>query len=140
MKSLPCRILACLGVGLLSLGCAVAQERPPMPEPTYAEVKYGPHERNVLDFWKAPGDGPRPLIVHIHGGGFVGGDKRGFSPVFLQAARDAGISMAAIHYRFVGNGTIFPAPQQDGARAIQFLRSKASEWNIDPKQIGRAHV
>ncbi len=55
--------------------------------------------------------------------------------MLLNGARDAGISVAAIHYRFVGNGTIFPAPQHDGARAIQFLRSKASEWNIDPKKI-----
>ena len=38
-------------------------------EPTQANVSYGPHERNVLDFYKANGDGPRPLLVYIHGGG-----------------------------------------------------------------------
>jgi acetyl esterase len=114
---------------------AVAQERPSLPEPTVADVKYGPHERNVLDFWRAPGEGPRPLIVYIHGGGFVGGDKRSFPPVLLREAHNAGISFAAIHYRFVGNGVTFPAPQRDGARAIQFLRSKAQEWNIDPKRV-----
>ena len=42
--------------------------------PTKAEVSYGPHKMNVLDFWKAEGEGPRPLLIHIHGGGWVGGD------------------------------------------------------------------
>jgi acetyl esterase len=111
----------------------LAQAAPP---PTAANAKYGPHERNVLDFWKAPGEGPRPLLVHIHGGGFVAGDKSGIPGAFLRAALDSGISVASINYRFVGNGTIFPAPQQDGARAIQYLRSRAGEWNIDPKRVG----
>ena len=44
--------------------------------PTHANVSYGPHAMNVLDFWKAEGDGPRPLLVYIHGGGWTGGDKR----------------------------------------------------------------
>ena len=106
-----------------------------VPEPTFTEVAYGPHERNVLDFWKADSSSPTPLIVYIHGGGFVGGNKRSFAPEVFQAAMKSKISFAAIHYRFVGNGVIFPAPQQDGARAIQFLRSKAGEWNIDPKRV-----
>lgn len=106
-----------------------------LPTPTFADVKYGPHERNVLDFWKAESDKPAPTIVYIHDGGFVGGDKRSLSPQLLLESLDSGISCAAIHYRFVGNGVTFPAPQQDGARAIQFLRSKASEWNIYPKRI-----
>lgn len=106
-----------------------------LPAPTFADVKYGPHERSVLDFWKADSNKPTPTIVYIHGGGFVGGDKRSFSPQLLQESLDSGISCAAIHYRFVGNGVTFPAPQRDGARAIQFLRYKAAEWNIDPKRI-----
>src|SRR6185503_19680701 len=81
-------------------------------------------------------DKPTPLIIHIHGGGFVRGDKRQINPALLKAARNAGISFASIHYRFVdGKDTIFPAPQHDGARAVQFLKSKAREWNIDPKRV-----
>jgi acetyl esterase len=137
MCASPSRHFAACVIATLALvaSSASAQSRQALPDPTFAEVKYGPHERNVLDFWRAPGDGPRPLIVYIHGGGFVGGDKRSFPPIFLREAQSAGISMAAIHYRFVGNGVTFPAPQHDGARAIQFLRSKAAEWNIDPKRI-----
>lgn len=105
--------------------------------PTHADVHYGPHERQVVDFYQAKTDRPTPLIIFIHGGGFVAGDKRGLNQGMLQAALEAGISMAAINYRFVdGEKVIFPVPQQDGARAVQFLRGKAQEWNIDPKRIG----
>ena len=106
------------------------------PEPTHANVHYGPHERQVIDFYKAESEKPTPVIVYIHGGGFVGGNKDSYSPAMLNAAHDAGISFATVHYRFVdGEKIIFPIPQQDGARAIQFLRSKAKQWNIDPQRI-----
>jgi acetyl esterase len=103
--------------------------------PTHADVKYGPADRNVLDFYQADSDQPTPLVVYIHGGGFVGGDKRG-NLGMLPDLLDAGISFASIHYRFVdGKKVIFPAPQHDGARAVQFLRSKAQEWNLDPRRV-----
>ncbi len=106
------------------------------PKPTHENVSYGPHKRNVLDFYQAKTDTPTPLIVYIHGGGFVAGDKKSISPAMVRQANEAGISVAAIHYRFVdGKDVIFPVPQHDCARALQFLRSKADKWNIDPKRV-----
>ncbi len=102
-------------------------------EPTQANVAYGPHERNVLDFYKAKGDGPRPLLVYIHGGGWTGGDKKQDPKVF-QPFLDKGISYAAINYRLTPDNPL-PAPVHDAARAIQFIRTKATEWNIDTKHI-----
>src|SRR4051794_37525647 len=43
--------------------------------PTFSNVPYGKHERQVLDFFKADTREPAPLVVHIHGGGWVNGDK-----------------------------------------------------------------
>lgn len=104
-------------------------------KPTEADVKYGPAERNVLDFYQAKSERPTPLVIYIHGGGFVGGNKN-VAPAVLKTYLDAGISLAAIHYRFVdGKNVIFPAPQHDGALALQFLRSKSREWNIDAKRV-----
>ena len=109
-----------------------ADEPKPLP-PTQAEVSYGPHARNVLDFWKAEGDGPRPLLVHIHGGGWTAGDKKQ-SAATVQSFLDKGISYAAINYRLTPDNPL-PAPVNDAARAIQFLRTKAADWNIDTKHI-----
>ena len=52
---------------------------PKNPPPTVANFKYGPFERNVLDFWKAASDKPTPLLFYIHGGGWIEGDKSSFS-------------------------------------------------------------
>src|SRR5207248_9871746 len=47
---------------------------------------------------------------------------------------EKGISYAAVNYRLTGQAPL-PAPVHDAARAIQFLRSKAAEWNIDETHI-----
>jgi len=101
--------------------------------PTLAEVSYGPHAMNVLDFWKAEGEGPRPLLVYIHGGGWTGGDKKQSADNF-RPYLEKGISYAAINYRLTGDVPL-PAPVHDAARAIQFIKSKAAEWNIDKMRI-----
>jgi hypothetical protein len=72
-------------------------------------------------------------LVSIHGGGFVAGNKS-VQPQLLKDCLGSGISVAAINYRY-STQAIAPAPFQDGARAVQFLRSKYMEWNIDPKRI-----
>jgi acetyl esterase/lipase len=51
------------------------QPKGSLPPPTFEDVRYGPHERHVLDFWQAPSGRPTPVLVSVHGGGFVAGDK-----------------------------------------------------------------
>lgn len=130
------------------LGCypvqhASATEKlpePPVP-PTAAGVHYGPHERQVLDFWQAKSDKPTPLALIIHSGGWIEGDK---SQYFCEVPGllDHGISVAAINYRLIAHAKaqqVVPpvkAPLEDARRALQFLRSKAAEWNIDQDRIG----
>jgi acetyl esterase/lipase len=116
---------------------------PPLSPPTFAEVSYGPHERNVLDFWKAESAKPTPLLFFIHGGGWQGGDKsRVASLVNVPQLLAAGISVVSINYRFVpqahaaGIKPPVQAPLHDAASALQFVRSKAAEWNIDKQRIG----
>lgn len=111
-----------------------ARRQPPRPAPAEADVSYGPHASSVLDLWKAKSDKPTPLVVFIHGGGFRGGDKRGVPPPLLTGALAAGMSVASINYR-LSNVATFPAPMLDSTRAIQFLRSRAAEWNLDPTKI-----
>ncbi|MCP5110020.1 MAG: alpha/beta hydrolase [bacterium] len=126
-------LLVCsLAVGV---GYAQRRQRPPKPAATYANVSYGPHERNVLDFWLADSAVPTPLVVYIHGGGFRGGTKESLNAGTLKLLRAAGISVAAIHYRLVPASPL-PAAHYDSRRALQFLRSKAAEWNIDKTRVG----
>jgi acetyl esterase/lipase len=131
-------VLAAFLAGLLLITTGHAQRAAPTqgarPKPDIANEHYGPHERNVLDLWKAKSDKPTPLVVFIHGGGFRAGSKEGISPA-LFALLDKGISIMAVNYRFSPEVT-FPAHYMDCARAIQYARHHAKEWNIDPKRVG----
>lgn len=105
-------------------------------EPTFTDVAYGPDPSNLLDFYQAPSDKPTPVIVHIHGGGFIEGSKDGFRRHARDILRcfDSGVSVASINYRFVES-----APLQDiirdSARAVQFVRFHAGDWNIDKTRV-----
>jgi len=103
-------------------------------KPSFGNVKYGEDERNVFDIWLADSETPTPLAVYIHGGGFKGGSKEKLKSEKLNALLDAGISVAAINYRFVTTDPL-PTAHHDARRAIQFMRSKADEWNIDTNRV-----
>ncbi len=118
---------------------------PSVPEPTLKGISYGLHERHILDLWKADSDSPTPLVFVVHGGGWKGGEKeRVHRFVNVKQLLDAGISVAAINYRLmkhISEEEITPpvkAPMHDAARALQFVRSKAGQWNLDKKRIGAA--
>jgi acetyl esterase len=112
-----------------------ARNKPKLRPPTYSNVKYGPHEQNAIDFYKAESDVPTPVAVFIHGGGFRAGSKRGLNAGTLRELLDAGISVAAVEYRFISHAPL-PAAHHDSLRALQFIRSKADDWNIDKKRLG----
>jgi acetyl esterase/lipase len=107
---------------------------PPLPTPTHANVSYGAHARNVYDIWLAKSDKPTPLVVYIHGGGWLGGDKNTLAPNMLQFFLDHGVSVAAVNYRYSSIAPL-PAPVYDAARAIQTIRSKAAEYNLDKTRV-----
>jgi len=110
---------------------AEAQDK---PKPDVANEKYGTHDRHVLDLWKAQSDKPTPLVIFIHGGGFRNGSKEQVQPRLIQECLKIGISIASISYRLTDVAP-YPAQMQDGARALQYLRSKAKQFNLDPKRV-----
>ena len=83
-------------------GQAKKKSAAPRPEPTVADFVYA-HDspRQRFDFWQAKSDKPTPLVLLIHGGGWLGGDKSGYRGDAIQPFLDAGISVAAIDYRFI---------------------------------------
>ena len=77
-------------------------------------------------------EGPRPLIIWIHGGAWEMGDKEGGAarlfPLF-------GFVGASINYRLTDQAR-FPAQIEDCRSAVTFLRTHAEEYGIDPERIG----
>jgi hypothetical protein len=107
--------------------------KPPRP-PTIEKVQYGPFEQNDLDLYVARSDKPTPLVLHFFGGAWVVGNKNAISPFLLDACASAGITVASINYRYATQA-IYPAPFLDGARALQYLRLHAREYNLNPEAV-----
>ncbi len=108
---------------------------PKVPEGTKSTLNatYGEHERQKYDLFVPKGDGPFPLVVWVHGGGWVGGSKDGGGPgLFLL---DHGYAVASINYRY-STHSVFPAQIQDCKAAIVHLRANAKKHSLNPKKFG----
>jgi len=110
------------------------RQAPRRPEPTHANVAYGDNPKQVFDLWLPESTAPTPLLLFIHGGGFRGGDKQGIDAGMLSRALADGIAYASLNYRLTPEITS-PQPFLDCGRALQTIRSRAKEWNLDPTKV-----
>ncbi|HEV7189533.1 MAG TPA: alpha/beta hydrolase [Blastococcus sp.] len=108
------------------------------PGVTYAvAIGYRPLQ---LDLWVPPTGTPAPLVVWIHGGAFMVGDRRYLPPTLrpnqmFDALLDAGLAVATIDYRHALEAP-FPAQLQDAKAAVRYLRAHAEELGIATERIG----
>ena len=114
---------------------------------TFANVPYGDHALQMIDIWQARSDKPTPLVFYIHGGGWAAQDKTDIHEhLDVRAFLDAGISVASVNYRLLQDANAahitLPVewPMNDAKRALQFVRSKAGEWNFDKVRIAATGV
>jgi acetyl esterase/lipase len=105
---------------------------------TYA-VAFG-YRPLQLDLWVPPTPEPAPLVVWIHGGGFMFGDRRILPETFrpnqvFDALLAAGLAVATIDYRHALEAP-FPAQLQDAKAAVRYLRAFADELGVSTGRIG----
>lgn len=114
------------------------------------DLAYGPDPRHRLDVYSAPGETPRPVLVFVHGGGFVGGDKKREGYPFYDNvgrwATDHGFVGVAATYRLAPDH-LWPEAAEDVAAAVRWVAEHAEEYGGDPRRIvvmgqsaGAAHV
>ena len=118
----------------------------------HRDIKYGPDERNRLDVFapKPGGNQHLPVLIYVHGGGFIGGDKYTAGTPFYDnvgawAVRN-GLAGINITYRLAPRHQ-WPAVIQDIAAALRWLRENGANYGIDPNRVflmgqsaGAAHV
>lgn len=138
---------------VIATGMAVGREMPRRPGETRAayeqrvrrempgvramrDIEYVPsgHERQKLDLYLPAEQSkePLPLIIWVHGGAWLGGNKNN-----CPARRFArlGYTVASINYRLSQHAT-FPAQIEDCKAAVRHLRANADKYNIDPNRFG----
>jgi acetyl esterase/lipase len=103
------------------------------------DLAYGAHERHRLDvFTTSSSSQPRPVLLFVHGGGFVGGNKHTpGSPFYDNVARWAnrnGLLGVNMTYRLAPEHR-WPSGSDDVGRAVQWLRENAAAHGGDPERI-----
>lgn len=105
----------------------------PGKSPAFAEMAYAGHSpRNLMDIYLPRGSGPFPVLLDIHGGGFLTGDKRDLA--VPQQVLDHGVAIVRMNYR-LSNQARWPAQHEDVLSAAAFLQSRGQELNLAPDRI-----
>ena len=100
------------------------------------DIKYGSQsEAQKLDiYFPNEGKGPFPIIIAIHGGGFMQGDKTGTDLTAMIEGVNHGYAVVAVNYRLSGEA-IFPAAISDVKAAIRYVKANAEEYNLDSEKV-----
>jgi acetyl esterase/lipase len=80
------------------------------------------------------GEGPFPVVLHIHGGAFAIGDKRDIQVTPFLGGLKRGYAVVSVNYRLSGEA-IFPAGLQDLKASIRWARANSSKYHLDVDRI-----
>ena len=119
-------LIATVSLTSISSACAAWAQ----PNLTYSKI--GDTELK-LDFVRPDGDGPFPLVVCIHGGGWRGGSRADFKEMQQHMAL-MGFATASVQYRLTPKYQ-FPDQLNDVQAAISFLAENRDEFKIDPQRV-----
>lgn len=106
--------------------------------PTYADLAYADlSAAQKLDLYiPTSGSGPFPVVIMVHGGGFMMGDKAdGAGLTGVDQLLDSGYAVASINYR-LSSEAIYPAQIFDAKAAVRFLRANAAQYNLNSDKFG----
>lgn len=129
---------------ILVTGCSKDDAGGSLAQNVTSDLSYGPHPQQKMDVYlPANRSAETPLIIFLHGGGFIGGDKKEVSDV-AQIYLDLGYAVANINYRLIDTAGLFREPMvhqlsnitiahqlDDIAVAIDKIGNMANEWRIN---------
>ena len=108
-----------------------------LPPQVHSDLSYATlSESQRLDLYLPAGEGPFPLVIYVHGGGWILGDKlEPFSNGIVDFLVQRGFGVASVNYR-LSDEAKFPAQVHDVKAAVRWLRAHASEFGLDPNRFG----
>jgi len=101
-----------------------------------ADLAYGAHARHRLDVYPVDGRGA-PVVLFVHGGGFIAGDKNLAPPFYSNIGRylaSYGIVAVCMNYRLAPDGG-WPAAAEDVELAVRWLQDRAESYGGDARRL-----
>jgi acetyl esterase/lipase len=114
------------------LACAAAARAGSFTTFTAIEFESVDGKPLLMDLRVPESDGLHPVILYLHSGAWVTGDRTG-GPAIREASR--GYAVASIDYRLAPQYT-WPAQIEDCKAAVRWLRANAAQYQLDPNRIG----
>lgn len=103
---------------------------------TFKNLAYGSHERQVMDLYlPEENDGEVGLILFIHGGSWIAGDKEGYEGVLKVASAELGYAAAAINYRYLSETTNLHGIADDIDLSLKKIKEKGAEKGININKV-----
>ena len=144
MRAIKTTAFSILAIGLLAgsaVGAAAQSDEPAQDDawPRLTEgMSYGDDPKQIIHAYVLePRDAPRPAVVHFHGGGLVWGEPLEDAEWAMPLAELGYVTFLA-GYRLLDEDTgdnPWPAQLEDAQRAIQWVRARADEFNVDPERV-----
>jgi acetyl esterase/lipase len=106
----------------------------PRPAPDHV-IRYGEHERQVVDLYLPQGAGPHPVVVMVHGGCWSAPWDRTLMNWISDDLRRRGIAVWNIDYRVIENGNGYPHIFDDTWAAIHRLSIDAHRFRLDAQRV-----
>ena len=128
-------LILCVAAGFVLPAVAPADENSPLREESDLVFGKGGETALKLDLaMPADGDGPFPAVVCVHGGGWVGGDRKQMDQTIRALARRGFVAVSP-DYRLAPHDR-FPAQVEDCKAAVRWLRANAAKYKIDAGHVG----
>lgn len=100
------------------------------------DLSYGPEERNRLDLFLPDHRQNTPVVLFIHGGRWLRGDKRQVEEYDrAEALNRAGIAVVSINHTFSTEAP-WPAQMEDALAAVAWLKAHAASYDLDASRLG----
>lgn len=137
------RVWLALAAGVLATGAVTAADT---KEPTKAEkaavkvvadLPYAGEkgdDKQKLDLYLPEGAKGAPVLVFFHGGGYSKGDRKDVAK-FGEALAGQGLAVAAVGYRLIGEQVKYPAPVEDGAKAVAWVKENAGKHGLSADRL-----
>lgn len=98
----------------------------------FNDLEYGSHERQVMDLClPKESDGEVGLLLFIHGGAWIGGDKDCYYDAVKSVCAEYGYATATINYRYLGEGVSLHEIADDIEAALGVIKAKGAEKGIN---------
>ena len=103
---------------------------------TFFDMAYGTHERQIVDLC-IPDDvsGDLGLVLFIHGGAWIGGDKESYKEGMNYGASQLGIATASLNYRYISENVDLLDVLDDINAALDKIKQKGDEVGVNINRV-----